>query len=171
MREAPPPVEVAAADAAEAPAAAADSSEAAVLPELQPYRCAGGGFSSKGAQQLGTGLSFSCMRPHTQLSAAVVRCASKDWHRYFRLQAGRFCHTICSTCRGFLCCRYVSEAEVAEGANVVELLLGPLDPVTPNLQTVIDTVLGKDGQQGKVCAARETTGQRSMLRCHELWGE
>lgn len=70
-----------------------------------------------------------------------------------------------------MCCRYVSEAEVAEGANVVELLLGPLDPVTPNLQTVIDTVLGKDGQQGKVCAARETTGQRSMLRCHELWGE
>lgn len=54
---------------------------------------------------------------------------------------------------------------------MVELLLGPLDPVTPNLQTVIDTVLGKDGQQGKVCAARETTGQRSMLRCHELWGE
>lgn len=46
---------------------------------------------------------------------------------------------------------------------MVELLLGPLDPVTPNLQTAIDTVLGKDGQQGKVRAAGE--GRQGSAQC------
>ena len=45
--------------------------------------------------------------------------------------------------------RFISEAEIAEGATVITVKVGDVDSVPPGLQAAIDAVCGKDGQQGK----------------------
>ena len=46
--------------------------------------------------------------------------------------------------------RFVSEEDVADGANVATLEVGTVGAVPAGLQAAADTVCGKDGQQGKV---------------------
>ncbi|GAX79641.1 hypothetical protein CEUSTIGMA_g7082.t1 [Chlamydomonas eustigma] len=46
--------------------------------------------------------------------------------------------------------RFVSEEDVADGCNVVELGLPSIAPIPPTLQAALDLVRGKDGLQGKI---------------------